>query len=91
MSRHTITREELEAELGRLGISQGDPDDSVRTSEEWSEHWSCSQNKALQLLKTAKGHGLIRVVYKRLRRLDDKEAVVPGYQFLNNRKGVRKK
>ncbi len=90
-----ITREELEAELARLGLSQTKPDASIRTSSEWAGHWGCSQAKALDLLKTAKGHGLIRVTMKQIRRIDDKTQQIAAYQFLQEEKprakGARRK
>jgi hypothetical protein len=85
-----ITREELEAELQRLGVGTTDDDETLKTSLEWAEAWNCDRRDAVELLNNAKRHGLLVVGRKVTTRLDDKPHLVGAYGFKNGKKKAKK-
>jgi len=85
-----ISREELEAELTRLGVGCDESDDTLKTSKEWAAAWNCSQTHVLELLGMAKQHGLLQIGYKNITRLDDKRQRIAAYAFSNGKKKAKK-
>lgn len=76
-----ITREELEAELQKLGIGSIVDDETLKTSKEWAELWNCNLSNVTRLLGHAKRLGLLEVGSKTTVRLDDKPQAVGAYRF----------
>lgn len=85
-----ISREELEAELTRLGVGCDENDDALKTSKEWADAWNCSQTHVLELLRMAKLHGLLRIGNKSMTRVDNKRQRVAAYAFSNGKKKAKK-
>ena len=86
-----ISREELEAELTRLGVGcDENDDDTLKTSKEWANAWNCSQTHVLELLRMAKLHGLLRIGNKSMTRVDNKRQRIAAYAFSNGKKKAKK-
>ena len=81
MRAQYITREELEAELQKLGVGSSDDDHTLKSSREWAELWGCSQGHVTQLLHHAKRLDLLTVGTKTIIRLDDKPQKIGAYGF----------
>ena len=79
MDKNTITLEELQAELDRLGA--GRQESQGKTVTELSSEWGMSVHLVRKKLKLTAQHGMLGVSSKLEPRIDGQPQKVPTYWF----------